>query len=87
MKVPVYMGVKKIEFKNKPKPDIHFGEVLVRIEYCGICGGDVHSYLGDMMLPTGTVIGHEASGRVVEVGGGVPNLKSGDRVAVKPISE
>jgi (R,R)-butanediol dehydrogenase/meso-butanediol dehydrogenase/diacetyl reductase len=84
MKVPVFTDLQKIEFVEKPKPEIRPGEVLVKVEYCGICGSDVHGYLNGIMVPPGTVMGHECCGFVSEVGDGVKNFQLGDRVAVKP---
>ncbi len=87
MKVPVFVDLQKIEFQEKPKPEIKNGEVLLKVDYCGICGSDVHGYLNGIMVPIGTVMGHECCGVVAEVGNRVQNVKPGDRVAVKPIPE
>ncbi len=84
MKVPVYTAVKKLEFKEKEKPQLKEDDVLVKVELCGICGSDVHSYANGIMFPLGTVMGHEFSGVVVEVGKAVSNWKPGDRVTGKP---
>jgi threonine dehydrogenase-like Zn-dependent dehydrogenase len=53
MKTPVLVGAIKIEFQEKPKPRIQSGEVLVKVEYCGICGSDVHAYLNGLLYPLG----------------------------------
>ena len=84
MKVAVLSGIKKISIENRPKPLIGPGEALVKIACCGICGSDVHSYLHAIFFPIGTVMGHEASGVVSEVGERVNNVKIGDRVAIIP---
>ena len=62
-----------------PKPREH--EVLVRVAACGICGSDVHGFDGSSgrRIPP-LVMGHEASGVVVESGPGVTEFKPGDRV-------
>jgi len=85
MKVPVFTELQKLEFKEKPKPEIHEDEVLMKVEYCGICGSDVHGYLNGIMVPLGTVMGHECSGVVAEIGAKVKNFTPGDRVVAKPI--
>ena len=85
MKVPVFTDLKTIELQERPKPRIEAGEVLVKVEYCGICGSDVHGYLNGIMVPLGTIMGHECSGVVAEVGQGVAGVGVGDRVALKPI--
>ena len=62
--------------------------VLVKIEYVGICGSDIHYFetgvIGDYVVKPPFVLGHEAGGTVVEVGSDVSNLKPGDRVALEP---
>ena len=87
MRVPVFTDLKKIEFQDKPKPEVTPGDVLVGVEYCGICGSDVHGYLNGIMVPPGTVMGHECSGVVAEVGEEVDGFSPGDRVVVKPIPQ
>jgi len=74
--------------------DIELGETLgahdVRIDLrtVGICGSDVHYYthgaIGQFIVREPMVLGHEASGVVVEVGGEVSHLKVGDRVCMEP---
>ena len=71
-----------------PKPEP--GWVLIYVKACGICGSDVHAFMGhtrylmpDENFPT--VLGHENSGVIVEVSDGVTGLKTGDRVAVEPL--
>lgn len=57
------------------------GDVIVAVEAAGICGSDLHPYLGrERGLDPGTVMGHEFVGRVVEVGAGVSAFAAGDRV-------
>lgn len=55
---------------------------------CGICGTDLHLWahnaVGFWTLKTPCVLGHEASGRVTNVGSAVQNLKIGDRVTMEP---
>ncbi len=84
MKTPVLVGKRRIEFQHRSKPRIGSGEVLVRVEYCGICGSDVHAYETGLLYPPGTVMGHEFSGVVAEAGKKVRGVRVGDRVAVKP---
>ncbi|KAJ6104797.1 hypothetical protein N7523_011117 [Penicillium sp. IBT 18751x] len=64
------------------------GEVLVHIKATGICGSDIHFWktgrIGSLVFEGDCIIGHEASGIVLECGEGVNNLKAGDRVAVEP---
>lgn len=84
MRVPVYTGEKTLEFKEKNKPQITSGDVLIKVEVCGICGSDLHAYANGIMFPPGTVMGHEFSGVVTEVGESIRGWQQGDRVTVKP---
>jgi len=63
-------------------------DVKIRIHTVGICGSDVHYYeygaIGPFIVKEPMVLGHEASGTVVEVGQAVKNLKPGDRVCMEP---
>jgi S-(hydroxymethyl)glutathione dehydrogenase/alcohol dehydrogenase len=56
------------------------GEVLVKIAACGVCASDLHVVDGDLPEPLPLVLGHEASGRVEEVGPGVDSVAPGDAV-------
>lgn len=86
MRVAVLSDIEKLTIQERPKPELSAGEALVRVEYCGICGSDVHAYLHAVFFPIGTVMGHETSGVVVEVGERVQNTKPGDRVVIKPVA-
>jgi L-iditol 2-dehydrogenase len=70
-----------LEVTDLPLPVIGRGEVLVRVEACGICGSDVHGYDGSTgrRIPP-IVMGHEAAGTVEAIGEGVTKYKTGDRV-------
>ena len=63
-------------------------DVRIAIHTVGICGSDVHYYthgrIGHFIVNAPMVLGHEASGTVMEVGDGVTNLKAGDRVCMEP---
>ena len=63
------------------------GEVRLDVAYCGLCGTDVHISHGAMDARIGPpqVIGHEMSGTVAEVGGGVEGFAVGDAVVVRPL--
>ncbi|SDI48305.1 S-(hydroxymethyl)glutathione dehydrogenase / alcohol dehydrogenase [Sinosporangium album] len=58
------------------------GEVLVRTSSVGICGTDLHFASGRFPYPMPTILGHEASGIVEQVGEGVTTFQAGDRVLV-----
>lgn len=63
------------------------GEVRIAVAYTGICGTDLHILHGSMdhRVRTPAVIGHEMSGRIVEVGPGVTDWAEGDPVTVMPL--
>ena len=80
MKVAVMLGIGKMGFEERDIPKVKENEVLVKLEYVGICGSDLHYYVVEPPF----VLGHEPGGTVVEVGKNVKNLKVGDRVALEP---
>jgi threonine dehydrogenase-like Zn-dependent dehydrogenase len=77
-----------LELIDFPKPDLDQGEVLVRMTAAGICGSDVHMWMGeDPRTPLPMILGHEGVGVVEEIGGSEPaydiygrRLKPGDPV-------
>ena len=79
MKQAVYAGDKKFEIRDVPVPVPGVGEVLIKVDYCGICGTDVHGFMYDT-VPPGTVLGHEFSGEIAGLGEGVTNWRLGDPV-------
>lgn len=88
MKVAVMNGIGQMGFVERPVPQPADNEVLVKLEYVGICGSDMHYYetgrIGDYIVEPPFVLGHEPGGTVVEVGKNVKHLKPGDRVALEP---
>lgn len=88
MKVAVMEGIGKMGFEERDIPSPKADEVLVKLDYVGICGSDLHYYetgaIGDYVVEPPFVLGHEPGGVVVEVGKDVRHLKVGDRVALEP---
>jgi threonine dehydrogenase-like Zn-dependent dehydrogenase len=87
MYVPIYKGDGLLEYEERPipRPD-HTGDVLVKIEACGICGTDLN-VLATPPAHKATpniIIGHEGVGIVEEVGPGANDLRPGDRVVIAP---
>ncbi|MBN3743957.1 NAD(P)-dependent alcohol dehydrogenase [Burkholderia sp. Se-20373] len=64
------------------------GDVRIKVHTVGVCGSDVHYYvhggIGPFRVDAPMVLGHEASGTVVETGAGVTHLRIGDRVCMEP---
>jgi L-iditol 2-dehydrogenase len=71
-----------------PMPTPGPGEVLVKVYSVGICGSDVHYYehgrIGDYVVESPMVLGHEAGGVVVDRGPGVTTIEVGTRVSIEP---
>jgi L-iditol 2-dehydrogenase len=81
MQAAVYRGVNDIRVESVPVPLIGPGEVLLRVEACGICGTDLKKiHTGSHSAPR--IFGHETAGTVVAVGAGVDGFAPGDRCMV-----
>ena len=88
MKAYYYEGNKKFRLGEAEIQAPGADQVVVRIAYCGVCGSDVHMAKGEWeerIAPFPRIIGHEASGEIVQVGSNVRNWKAGDRVVVRPL--
>ncbi len=81
MKAAVYKGARGVEVESIPVPEIGRGEVLIRVEACGICHTDLKKIEYDL-LPPPRVYGHETAGVIAAVGEGVTKYQPGDRVVV-----
>lgn len=80
MKALVYIGPESQEYRDVPDPAPGPGEVLIRISHVGICGSDMHAYLGhDERRPAPLILGHEVAGAIVS------GPRAGERVAVNPL--
>ena len=80
MKALVYTGVETLTYQDREMPQPGDGEALVRILASGICGSDMHAFLGhDDRRPAPLTLGHEAAGVVV----GGPD--DGRRVTINPL--
>jgi (R,R)-butanediol dehydrogenase/meso-butanediol dehydrogenase/diacetyl reductase len=80
MRAAILEDRKKLVIKDVPKPIIEKDEVLVKVQYCGICGSNLHIYSEGINIG----LGHEFSGTIVKIGSEVDGWKIGDRVAVNP---
>ena len=81
MKALVLENYKNLVYKEVPDPVIAANEVLVKVMACGICGSDVHGFDGSTgrRIPP-IIMGHEASGVIVQKGADVKKWMEGDRV-------
>ena len=80
MRVAVYYNNRDVRLEERPIPQIGPGELLVKVEACGLCGGDTMEWY--LLHKAPIILGHEPTGTVVEVGKGVKKFKEGDRVYV-----
>nr|WP_321455021.1 L-idonate 5-dehydrogenase [uncultured Cohaesibacter sp.] len=88
MKSIVCHGPRDLRVEETELPGLGAGDVLIGVEAGGICGSDLHYYhdggFGAVKIQHPMVLGHEVSGRILEVGEGVSNVAVGDLVAVNP---
>ncbi len=84
MRATCWSGRNTVRVEEVPDPRIlEERDAIVKVSSTAICGSDLHLYDGYVPTMTkGDILGHEFMGEVVEVGGGVGNLKVGDRVVV-----
>ncbi|CEH18250.1 xylitol dehydrogenase [Ceraceosorus bombacis] len=84
----VLQAVDKTVFEERPIPTLKPHQVQVNVRQTGICGSDVHYWkhgrIGDFVLTSPMVLGHESAGIVTAVGSHVKSHKVGDRVALEP---
>lgn len=83
MRAAILKAPRYIKLDEIPHPSPQKGEVVVKLSHTGICGSDVHLFLGHRQLTTPGVLGHEGLGYIVELGKGVER-KIGERVVIEP---
>ncbi|MFD5821769.1 zinc-binding dehydrogenase [Nesterenkonia xinjiangensis] len=90
MKAAVVHGTRDLRVDERPSPTPGPGDVLIAVEWGGICGSDLSYFSrgasGTAVLRHPLVLGHEVAGRVVDRGQDVPTALDGQRVAVMPAS-
>lgn len=80
MKALFYTGPETLQFRDAPDPQPAPGEHTIRVDSVGICGSDMHAYLGhDARRPAPLILGHEAAGIVIE------GPRAGARVTINPL--
>jgi L-iditol 2-dehydrogenase len=81
MRAAVYKGAGVVDVESVPVPEIGPGEILIRVEACGICHTDLKKIEYNLLSPP-RIYGHETAGVVAAVGEGVSRFKAGDHVVV-----
>jgi len=88
MQAAVLTELKNIMLQDREIPVPKDDEVLIQIKAVGLCGSDVHYYehgkIGNYIVEKPIILGHEASGDIVEVGKNVVGLYKGQRVSIEP---
>ena len=88
IRAAVMTAIDTTEIETRLVPALGAHEVLVEVRAVGVCGSDVHWYrdgrIGSTRVEDPLVLGHEASGVIVEVGAGVSRDRVGARVALEP---
>jgi L-iditol 2-dehydrogenase len=86
MRALVFTGPGEMPLQERDDPQPGAGQVVVAVRAAGICGSDVHGYLGATgRRRPGVVMGHEAAGDVIAIGPDVTSVRKGDRVALRSI--
>jgi L-idonate 5-dehydrogenase len=88
MKAVVVHGANDLRIDDRPEPVAGPGEVVLDVEWGGICGSDLsywrHGASGTAALKSPLVLGHEVAGRIAKLGAGVEHLEVGQPVTVHP---
>ena len=87
MRAGVFKAVGRITLSSLPVPVPQPGQVLLRVEACGVCGTDNHIFAGELTdgVHPPVVLGHEIAARVERVGAGVSGLAKRQLCAVDPV--
>lgn len=80
---------KHFEIQECPMPEPKDNEILMKVEYVGMCGSDIHGFEFGPFIPPKDPnqkigLGHEVAGEVVKVGAKVTKFKPGDKVLIEP---
>jgi L-iditol 2-dehydrogenase len=82
------VGPREFQWDDEPTPQPGPGEVRLRVQGVGICASDIHTYahgrIGDTILESPIILGHEVSARIDELGSDIEGLLPGQLVAVDP---
>jgi alcohol dehydrogenase len=86
MRALVFRGPNDIALETVAIPRAGYGQAVIKVELTTICGTDLHIVRGEYPVKPGLIIGHEAVGRIYELGPGLEGYAVGDRVLVGAIT-
>ncbi|MBI4832158.1 MAG: alcohol dehydrogenase catalytic domain-containing protein [Candidatus Lindowbacteria bacterium] len=81
MKAAILKDKRTLVVEEVPTPKAGPGDIILKMKYTGICGSDLHLY-STGLLPPDTIMGHECSGIVAELGDGVEGWSVGEKVGL-----
>lgn len=84
MKAAFLVKPNHIEIRDVEVPEPALGEVRIKLSDTGICGSDVHLFLGHRTVNYPIIIGHEGFGTIDKLGEGVKHRSPGERVVIEP---
>lgn len=88
MRASVLLAKEELAVEDRPVPTLAADEVLIKISAVGVCGSDVHYFkegrIGDFVVSSPLILGHEAAGTIVGVGQDVSPERIGERVSIEP---
>jgi threonine dehydrogenase-like Zn-dependent dehydrogenase len=87
MLAAVFKGEGRLVLEDRPEPELkNDTDALIKVTGVGICGTDLHILQGPPAHPAkkGIILGHEFTGRIVEVESGIPDFKAGESVLIDP---
>ena len=88
MKANYLIEAGRLETKDIEYPELEDNKVIIKVKSVGLCGSDMHYYeygkIDKFVVEEPLILGHEASGEIVEVGNNVEGFKKGDRVTIEP---
>lgn len=86
MKAAVFLGNQTVEIQDILKPKPREGEILLKVDLCGICGTDAHIFSGELQVAKPPVVlGHEVSGEIVAMAENVQGFQLGEKVSIDPV--
>jgi 2-desacetyl-2-hydroxyethyl bacteriochlorophyllide A dehydrogenase len=81
----VFRGAGKMPVEEVPEPVAGPRDIVLDVRACGVCGSDLHAFVGGHNTPPGQIMGHEFAGSVLDVGREVDGVAVGDRLTGLPI--